>query len=371
MRLENLFLDDKLELKIGDFAHATKIEYDGERKNSICGVPNYKAPEMIDGSHSFEADIWTLGIIIYTLLIGKPPFHTEKSQATYSKIKAANYNFPESINISDASKELISRILIVDYSKRPTLDQIIESSFFNQGYQIPKFMELSTLVAPPNERKFSRKDLIQKKAEKFAEKQFNVKIQGNVSTGFGADGEVYVKKWIDYTGKYVLGYLFSNGNCGVSFIDSSRIILNSTTSQFFYMEKNSKEKTIISEYNLNDFPEELRKKVSLMQYFKTFLEADAEIVVTESDNKLPIYVKKWMVTRHALIFRLSSRSIQVNFKDHSELTLNCNTKIVTFANRKGEKINYPLRNAIQSNNLEIKRRLKYIRDAVKHMINFP
>ena len=78
-----------------------------------------------------------------------------------------------------------------------------------------------------------------------------------------------------------------------------------------------------------------------------------------------------MVTRHGLIFRLSSRSVQVNFKDHSELTLNCDLKIVTFANRKGEKLRLPLQKALHSTNLEVKLRLKYTRDALQHMVNYP
>ena len=71
LKLGNLFLNDKLELKVGDFGLATKLDYVGERKRSICGTPNYIAPEIIDGKsgHSYEVDIWSMGVIIYTLLI--------------------------------------------------------------------------------------------------------------------------------------------------------------------------------------------------------------------------------------------------------------------------------------------------------------
>ena len=78
LKLGNLFLNDKMEIKLGDFGLATKLEFDGERKRTICGTPNYIAPEVLEGKggHSYEVDIWSLGVIIYTLLVGKPPFET-------------------------------------------------------------------------------------------------------------------------------------------------------------------------------------------------------------------------------------------------------------------------------------------------------
>lgn len=59
IKLGNLFITEQMELKLGDFGLATKIEFDGERKRTICGTPNYIAPEVIDGKmgHSYEVDI--------------------------------------------------------------------------------------------------------------------------------------------------------------------------------------------------------------------------------------------------------------------------------------------------------------------------
>lgn len=73
LKLGNIFIGDNMTLKIGDFGLATKIQYEGERKKTICGTPNYIAPEILDGKdgHSYEVDVWSLGVIIYTLLIGK------------------------------------------------------------------------------------------------------------------------------------------------------------------------------------------------------------------------------------------------------------------------------------------------------------
>jgi polo-like kinase 1 len=78
LKLGNLFLNEKMEIKLGDFGLATKLDFDGEKKRTICGTPNYIAPEVLEGKggHSYEVDIWSLGVIIYTLIIGKPPFET-------------------------------------------------------------------------------------------------------------------------------------------------------------------------------------------------------------------------------------------------------------------------------------------------------
>ncbi len=103
LKLGNLFLSDKMEIKVGDFGLATRIEFEGEKKRTICGTPNYIAPEILEGKkgHSYEVDIWSLGVIMYTLLIGKPPFETNDVKTTYKRIKMNAYSFPEHIIISN------------------------------------------------------------------------------------------------------------------------------------------------------------------------------------------------------------------------------------------------------------------------------
>jgi len=107
--LGNLFINDKMELKLGDFGLATKLDFEGEKKKTICGTPNYIAPEILDGKtgHSYEVDVWSTGVIIYTLLVGKPPFETSDVKTTYKKIKACQYSFPDHVVIPENAKNLI------------------------------------------------------------------------------------------------------------------------------------------------------------------------------------------------------------------------------------------------------------------------
>ena len=152
LKLGNLFISDKMEMKVGDFGLATKLEFDGERKRTVCGTPNYIAPEILEGKmgHSYEVDIWSLGVIIYTLIIGKPPFETNNVKETYKRIKMNNYSFPENAVISEPAKELIQSILVIDPHKRPTLKEILASDFINMGISIPKTMQPATLACPPS-----------------------------------------------------------------------------------------------------------------------------------------------------------------------------------------------------------------------------
>jgi polo-like kinase 1 len=89
LKLGNLFLDSDMRIKVGDFGLATRLTTADEKRRTICGTPNYIAPEVLEGKqgHSYEVDIWSLGVIIYTLIIGKPPFETTDVKATYNRIK--------------------------------------------------------------------------------------------------------------------------------------------------------------------------------------------------------------------------------------------------------------------------------------------
>jgi len=152
LKLGNLFLSEKMQIKIGDFGLATKLDFEGEKKRTVCGTPNYIAPEILEGKngHSYEVDIWSFGVILYTMIIGKPPFETSDVKTTYRRIRMNAYSFPEHIPISDQAKSLIQLILNLEPNKRPSLDEILDHNFFHMGTSIPKLMPTSTLACPPS-----------------------------------------------------------------------------------------------------------------------------------------------------------------------------------------------------------------------------
>jgi len=116
LKLGNLFLDKNIEIKVGDLGLATRVEDKDEKRKTICGTPNYIAPEVIQGDkskrgHSFEVDIWSMGVILYTVLIGKPPYEAKDVKSTYQRIINNEYTFPSHVEISDTARDLIESML--------------------------------------------------------------------------------------------------------------------------------------------------------------------------------------------------------------------------------------------------------------------
>ena len=140
LKLGNLFLDAALQLKVGDFGLATRLEHAEERKRTICGTPNYIAPEILDNSagHSFEVDVWAVGVILFTLLYGAPPFETAAVKTTYCRIRDNDYSFPSPSDsnyrpVTPAAKSLIRRILCTDPLQRPSVACMLSDEFFTQS----------------------------------------------------------------------------------------------------------------------------------------------------------------------------------------------------------------------------------------------
>lgn len=243
-----------MQLKIGDYGLATKLEFEGDRKRTICGTPNYIAPEILDGKqgHSYEVDIWSFGVILYTMLIGKPPFEASDVKATYRRIKANAYSFPDRVIISSNAKDLITKILNLDPAKRPTIVSIYDHPFFHNGNSIPKLLPASTLACPPSssyvkqfygnkpnvdiyalekpseESNASLKTATKKtKSSLVLTDKVKIKPENNVECKNVAN-LVWVRKWVDFSSKYGLGYYLSNGCFGVYFNDSTKLILDLT-----------------------------------------------------------------------------------------------------------------------------------------------
>uniref|UniRef100_A0A8C3LDW9 Maternal embryonic leucine zipper kinase n=1 Tax=Chrysolophus pictus TaxID=9089 RepID=A0A8C3LDW9_CHRPC len=135
LKPENLLIDEKHNLKLIDFGLCAKpkggLDY---RLNTCCGSPAYAAPELIQGKAYIgsEADIWSMGVLLYALLCGFLPFDDDNVMALYRRITRGKYTVPKWL--SPSSTLLLNQLLQVDPKKRITVKHLLSHPWLMQGY---------------------------------------------------------------------------------------------------------------------------------------------------------------------------------------------------------------------------------------------
>ncbi|XP_076123360.1 serine/threonine-protein kinase PLK1 isoform X1 [Alosa pseudoharengus] len=415
LKLGNLFLNEEMEVKIGDFGLATRIEFDGERKKTLCGTPNYIAPEVLcKKGHSFEVDIWSLGCILYTLLVGKPPFETSCLKETYVRIKKNEYSVPR--HISPVAAALIKRMLHAEPSLRPTIADLLTDEFFTSGY-VPMRLPTSCLtVAPrfsiapgtlepprrpltainkgtdsPLEKlgKGDQKDEPQQgESPESADTHLSDLLQQLTSLNNAKPSEkavvrqeeaedpacipiFWISKWVDYSDKYGLGYQLCDNSVGVLFNDSTRLVLYDDGDTLQYIDRNSAE----SYLSVRSYPSPLAKKITLLKYFRNYmsehlLKAGANITPRDGDQltRLP-FLRHWFRTKSAIVLHLSNGTVQINFfQDHTKVILCPLMGAVTYIDERREFRTYRMSVMEEFGcSRELASRLRYARNMVEKL----
>ncbi|GAB0090505.1 Serine/threonine-protein kinase polo [Sergentomyia squamirostris] len=379
IKLGNLFLNEEMTVKIGDFGLATRIEYDGERKETICGTPNYIAPEILNRKgHSYEADIWSVGCVMYTLLVGRPPFETKTLKETYSKIRKCEYKIPNVLRATAA--DMIVAMLQPHPSRRPSVNKLFTFEFL-AGSSIPVSLPTSCLTMPPRadqleyiDRLGNRKPLAMVNGivpptglhikQGTAHKDSPKKDQGKMSPSYPNDKAYYrdvqnlqrdlrivindldskpgkanvvmtlenqdpasqplfwVSKWVDYSDKYGFGYQLCDEGVGVLFNDATKLIVLSNGINVHFIDRNGHEEYM----TMDTFPSEIDKKIRLLTYFKRYMSEHLVKTgasnVTELDtiSRVP-HLHAWFRTNCAVIMYLTNGTVQLNFSDHIKIIL--------------------------------------------------
>ena len=138
---ENLLLGNNGQLKLTDFGGSNYLE--GSVRYTTCGTQIYHSPEMLlKKGYDTRVDIWAIGVLIFELMVGKPPFRSDGQHSMEDNIINLRINWPKSINL--LAKNLIQKILKLDPNERPTLEEILEHQFIVNNVQEPK----SRLILP-------------------------------------------------------------------------------------------------------------------------------------------------------------------------------------------------------------------------------
>ena len=123
-------------LKIADFGLAIRLGQKNDERTTMCGTPNYISPEIVANQpHSLETDVWSLGSILYTLLIGTPPFDSDMVHTTLAKVAHTEPQIPSFV--SAEARDLVSRLLVKDPKRRISLADARHHSFMGQRSPSP------------------------------------------------------------------------------------------------------------------------------------------------------------------------------------------------------------------------------------------
>lgn len=291
LKLGNLFITQNFDIKLGDFGLSAFI-IGNQKKRTFCGTPNYLAPEIIldnEIGHSFEVDIWSFGIILYTLLVGSPPFQKSKVKEIYETIKKVDYSFPSDYRYSRYSKELIRTILNRDPVQRPSIKDILNHNFFKKKTNtIERAIRfLVTMSYEPVE---------------------NINLLQD-------DIVIYSLSITSIKG---IGYMLRSGVVGIYYHDYTNIIQFSNKIMYLFREI-ERGKTIIRKeeyYRETGVPSIVKSKYDELQFF--LKKYGQQIVTSNIEFTHVLRVKK---VGDATIFGLYNGVLQLNFIDDISVVL--------------------------------------------------
>ncbi|XP_036453049.1 serine/threonine-protein kinase MARK2 isoform X5 [Colossoma macropomum] len=135
LKAENLLLDADMNIKIADFGFSNEFTV-GNKLDTFCGSPPYAAPELFQGKKydGPEVDVWSLGVILYTLVSGSLPFDGQNLKELRERVLRGKYRIP--FYMSTDCENLLKKFLILNPTKRGSLEQqIMKDHWMNVGHE--------------------------------------------------------------------------------------------------------------------------------------------------------------------------------------------------------------------------------------------
>ena len=377
LKLENILLGDNMEIKIGDFGLATKLDRKSKKGlNQNVGTFKYKAPEILsEKEYSYEIEIWSLGIIMCYLLTGTHPFEGKTKEDTKKNIIDINkLPYIESeYKISPAAKNLLEQLLVKDPSKRPTLNQIIYHDFFNRE-GIPKYFGEDSLYKEPEDfsNEILNKEVTMNDLISIVRPIINPNINyheisniNDIKRNNIKDIDIYVKIYLNYNKKFGIGYILNNGDIGVYYRDKTILLLNENKDKYLYVNKEEQ----IIKYNIDNIPEVFNNKIKILNSFiKYFKNNINEKDINSNQNKKrenddEIYAKSVIIDKKCVIFKLSNDIEHIFFADKIQIIISKNDNRLTYIEKNKTKTNLDLSESFNNQCRELHRRIKYIQHA--------
>uniref|UniRef100_A0A452GMI3 Serine/threonine-protein kinase MARK1 n=1 Tax=Gopherus agassizii TaxID=38772 RepID=A0A452GMI3_9SAUR len=134
LKAENLLLDADMNIKIADFGFSNEFTI-GNKLDTFCGSPPYAAPELFQGKKydGPEVDVWSLGVILYTLVSGSLPFDGQNLKELRERVLRGKYRIP--FYMSTDCENLLKKLLVLNPIKRGSLEQIMKDRWINVGHE--------------------------------------------------------------------------------------------------------------------------------------------------------------------------------------------------------------------------------------------
>lgn len=310
-----------------------------EKRKTVCGTPNYLAPEILNKTgHNFAVDIWSAGVIVYTLLVGKPAFETKSIQDTYKRIKTGQYSIPASI--SNEAKTLIQRMLRTDPKHRPKIDEVAKFPWFDLW--TPRILPLAALTTEPRfeeEDEYEDEENIQPskgQQHNYAGLQHvdrNVQNQANgMVTRRSGKNSVDVHQNLP-TRRSARKLQANNNNQVLGQGQTTDKNLHSENPKLSVPYNDNRRLSIVRyrKENERDALQELLP--NMLEHLKTFIKAkphlNSKVYMDEAEHPeiCPIFwISKWVdfQDKYGFGYTLSQGHWGVNFNDDARIVLNCN-----------------------------------------------
>jgi len=167
LKMENFLFsnEDRVErnvLKVADFGLACNLQTEDQQMTTKCGAPYYVAPQVLAGRYDKSCDVWTLGVIMYTLLCGYPPFFGESDAEVLAKVRVGVYTFNAADwkHVSEDAKNLIRGMLKINPADRYSARQALQHPWITEKAPVPE--ACIRLRCVENMRAFNSMNLLKK-----------------------------------------------------------------------------------------------------------------------------------------------------------------------------------------------------------------